>query len=467
MCFIFNPTFWLIVVLAALCVHFYKIYTHVNYIPAPPYLPLLGHYFDYADETKILDRVSSHVYKYGGIIRQTNGRYTIKATFYRFLHPWLGEGLLTSEGEKWKTRRRALTPCFMQTSVLKSFLDTFEEKSDTLVKIFEAHLNEEISLVPFVKRFTLDVICATAMGAEQNIQENVDSKYLHSVETLCEIYTLRMRSVFKRFDWIYYFTEDRRKEVEALTIVNDLLNEIIQKKTVVRQKNDDSNRRMDMLHLLMRMKIDGKPLSFHDMREELNTFLFAGFDTTASALSFAVYEIAANPNVQNKIFEEQKKIWKGNMCNPVLTYESINEMVYLDLVVKEVLRLYPSVPFIGKRFVKDIYYGDIRLPRMLNFSVFIYALHRHPDYFTEPEKFIPERFENKELTDPRIYAPFGVKPRSCIGQRFAILELKSVLSKLIRNFEFVNVPGHKLVLTSRLNIKSQTGIHVILKRRKK
>ncbi|XP_060530999.1 cytochrome P450 4d2-like isoform X4 [Cylas formicarius] len=426
MCFIFNPTFWLIVVLAALCVHFYKIYTHVNYIPAPPYLPLLGHYFDYADETKILDRVSSHVYKYGGIIRQTvgpvkpslqtankdfmqflsqNGRYTIKATFYRFLHPWLGEGLLTSE--------------------------------------------------------------ATAMGAEQNIQENVDSKYLHSVETLCEIYTLRMRSVFKRFDWIYYFTEDRRKEVEALTIVNDLLNEIIQKKTVVRQKNDDSNRRMDMLHLLMRMKIDGKPLSFHDMREELNTFLFAGFDTTASALSFAVYEIAANPNVQNKIFEEQKKIWKGNMCNPVLTYESINEMVYLDLVVKEVLRLYPSVPFIGKRFVKDIYYGDIRLPRMLNFSVFIYALHRHPDYFTEPEKFIPERFENKELTDPRIYAPFGVKPRSCIGQRFAILELKSVLSKLIRNFEFVNVPGHKLVLTSRLNIKSQTGIHVILKRRKK
>ncbi|KAF2891263.1 hypothetical protein ILUMI_14910, partial [Ignelater luminosus] len=168
-----------------------------------------------------------------------------------------------------------------------------------------------------------------------------------------------------------------------------------------------------------------------------------------------------------KVVEELRSVFGNDKDRPE-THRELQEMKYLEAIIKETLRIYPSVPFYSRNVHENMEYEGIILPKNATLQVFVYGLHRNPDVFPDPERFDPERFtqENQRNRHPYAYLPFSAGPRNCIGQKFAMLEMKSLLSKILRNYELLEVPQHKVVLAAETVLKSRTGLHVQLKKRK-
>lgn len=223
------------------------------------------------------------------------------------------------------------------------------------------------------------------------------------------------------------------------------------------QKNDDIGikRRLPFLDTLLIAQMEGANLSDSDIREEVDTFMFEGHDTTSSAIAFAIYLLSQSPEAQHKAFEE------------AVTMEGREKetMKYLEAVIKESLRLYPSVPVHSRMLMEDYMIRDIAIPKGTGITILPFLVHRDEQYFPEPEKFIPERFLNESEMHPFQFIAFSAGPRNCIGQKFAMLELKCSLATILRNFEILPVEGFKPLLLAELVMKSGNGVHVKLKKR--
>nr|XP_042123941.1 cytochrome P450 3A19-like [Peromyscus maniculatus bairdii] len=163
------------------------------------------------------------------------------------------------------------------------------------------------------------------------------------------------------------------------------------------------------------------------------TFIFAGYDTTSTALSFIAYLLAIHPNVQKKLQQEIDAVLPNKVP---ATYEALVEMEYLDMVVNETMRLYPVIGRINRLSKEDAEINGVFIPKGTVVVIPIFVLHQNPKYWPDPEEFHPERFskENKDRINPYTYMPFGYGPRQCIGMRFALINLKLAIVKILQNF---------------------------------
>jgi cytochrome P450 family 4 len=179
-------------------------------------------------------------------------------------------------------------------------------------------------------------------------------------------------------------------------------------------------RKMALLDVLLQSTIDNQPLTDHEIQEEVDTFMFEGHDTTTLAISFTVYLLSQHAEVQTKLFEEIQQVIGLDKDTP-LTQRNLQDLKYLDLVLKESMRLYPPVPIIGRFLNEDVVLSDGKvLPAQSNFNLGIYFMNRSAKHFPNPEEFVPERFEHTnsvETTNPYVYIPFSAGPRNCIGMR--------------------------------------------------
>ncbi|XP_071461843.1 cytochrome P450 3A19-like [Marmota flaviventris] len=164
-------------------------------------------------------------------------------------------------------------------------------------------------------------------------------------------------------------------------------------------------------------------------------FIFAGYETTSSALSFILYELATHPDAQTKL---QQEIDAALPNKAPATYDTVLQMEYLDMVVNETLRLFPIAGRLERVCKKDVEINGVPIRKGTVVMMPNYVLHRDPQYWPEPEEFRPERFskKNKDSIDPYIYMPFGNGPRNCIGMRFALMNMKVALVKVMQNFSF-------------------------------
>lgn len=200
---------------------------------------------------------------------------------------------------------------------------------------------------------------------------------------------------------------------------------------------------------------------------QLNQFVhqFQGHDTTTSGISFTIYQLALNPHVQDKIYEEIVAVLGKNHKSVELTYQLLQEFKYLEMAIKEGLRLFPSVPFIGRNLVEDIELDGITLPAGQDILIPIYMIHRNPEVYPDPERYDPERFSDsaESKRGPYDYIPFSAGARNCIGQRFAMLEMKTALIKLISNYRIL--PGEslrELRVKTDLVIRPDAGVPIRL-----
>uniref|UniRef100_A0A6P4EZR4 Uncharacterized protein LOC108046854 n=1 Tax=Drosophila rhopaloa TaxID=1041015 RepID=A0A6P4EZR4_DRORH len=473
----------------------------LHYMPGPRPLPLLGNVLMYRglNAEQIMDFVTKNQRKYGRLYRVwvihqlavfstdprdiefvlSSQQHITKNNLYKLLHGWLGEGLLMSTGRKWHGRRKIITPTF-HFKILEQFVEIFDQQSAVMVEQLQSRADGKtpINIFPVVCLTALDIIAETAMGTKINAQMNPDLPYVKAVNDVTNIMITRFIHAWQRVDWIFRLTKptEAKRQDAAIKVMHDFTENIIRerRRTLVNNSQDKApeeqvddlgqKRRMALLDVLLQSTIDGAPLSDEDIREEVDTFMFEGHDTTTSAISFCLYEISRHPEVQQRLVQEIREVLGEDRKRPV-TLRDLGELKFMENVIKESLRLHPPVPMIGRWFAEDVEIRGKRIPAGTNFTLGIYVLLRDPEYFESPDEFRPERFDaDVPQTHPYAYIPFSAGPRNCIGQKFAMLEMKSTISKLLRHFELLPLgpdPRHSMNIV----LRSVNGVHLGLKPR--
>lgn len=234
--------------------------------------------------------------------------------------------------------------------------------------------------------------------------------------------------------------------------------------------DENTPKRKAFMNILLDHHINNTDdFSEEDIREEVDTFMFEGHDTTAMGMSWILYLLGHHPEIQEKLAAEVDSLFEEMLAEssdktPVnIDLNRIRELKYLECVIKEGLRLCPSVPFVGRTLTNDIDIKGYLIPKGTTVLCFIYQLHRDPAIFPNPERFDPDRFlpENVNHRHPFAYVPFSAGPRNCIGQKFAMSELKIVLSYLVRNFTFKSVaPRDKILFNMELVLRPKTPLDI-------
>ncbi|XP_070442488.1 cytochrome P450 4F3-like isoform X1 [Equus przewalskii] len=366
--------------------------------------------------------------------------------FYRFLKPWLGDGLLLSGGDKWSRHRRMLTPAF-HFNILKSYVRIFNDsvnimhaKWKCLASEGSAHLDmfEHISLM------TLDSLQKCVFSFDSNCQEK-PSEYISAVLELSALVTKRNQQITLHMDSLYHLIPDGWRFHRACRLVHDFTDSVIQerRRTLPDQGLDDllkakaKVKTLDFIDVLLLAKDeDGKELSDEDIRAEADTFMFAGHDTTASGLAWVLYNLARHPEHQERCRQEVRELLRDREPKEI-EWDDLAQLPFLTMCIKESLRLHPPVTVISRRCTQDIVLPDGRIiPKGVICLISIFGTHHSPSVWPDPEVYDPFRFdpENTKETSPLAFIPFSAGPRNCIGQTFAMTEMKVVLALTLLRF---------------------------------
>ncbi|CAK1601225.1 unnamed protein product [Parnassius mnemosyne] len=399
-------------------------------------------------------------------------RFNRKQDPYTFLRPWLREGLLISNGEKWHQRRKLLTKAF-HFDFLKTYVPIFNKQTEHLLSKIQCEVgNDQTEILPLISKTTLKIMCQTSMGTSMDEAKlSIANKYFEALNMLGSIIAYRYARIWLHLDLIFKFTKTFMIQNKSIRILHEFTKQIIQERKIY-LKNKITNQfntenevyglkgRQEFLDILIQNEKEGK-IDFEGIREEVDTFMFEGHDTTAMALSFMIMRIANEPEIQNQLVEEMINIFGESQRAP--TVEDLNNMKYLECCIKESLRLYPSVPFMSRFTTEDVTLSGYTVPAGTYCNIHVYDIHRRNDYYPEPEKFIPERFlpETTKTRHPYAYIPFSAGPRNCIGQKFAMLEMKTVMSGLIRRFRLEPVTKPEdLIFKADIVLRTSNPLYV-------
>ena len=189
---------------------------------------------------------------------------------------------------------------------------------------------------------------------------------------------------------------------------------------------------MAFLDLLIAAHVCDRNLTVNDIVEEVDTFMFEGHDTVATNIAFCLFLLANHPEVQEKVGRELEEIFEDDPDRAV-EFQDLAKMKYLELCVKESLRLFPSIPVMSRCLDAEVLIDGYKIPRGTNIIMLNYHLHRDPDTFRQPNMFKPERMIG--LKQNFSFTPFSAGPRNCIGQKFAMMEIKIIISTILRHFK--------------------------------
>ncbi|EZA57476.1 Cytochrome P450 9e2 [Ooceraea biroi] len=381
--------------------------------------------------------------------------------------PLFGKNLFSLRGDRWRDVRSLLSPAFTASkmrSMFKLMSDCAANFTDFLSKLPSEKSTMEMKNC--LTRYTSDVIATCAFGISVDSMRNPDNDFYVYGKELTTFDLARTMKFYLVRSW------PRLTRLLGIKFVNNRVGEFFQ--DLIRMTVDSRDRqnivRPDMMQLMMDTRGKrgpGKELTIEDMTSQAFLFFFGGFDTVSILMCFAAHEIAVNPEIQAKLREEVDGVLKT--ANGELTYEALNGMQYLDAVINEALRMWPVAVFLDRMCVQDFELppalpGDkpFVVKKGMNVWFPVYGLQRDPKYFDNPNVFNPERFlnESKKEINSGAYIPFGMGPRMCLGNRFALMETKVMLFHLLARCELkmCEKTSHPLQLSKKVfNMMAEGG----------
>lgn len=492
-------TLGLIVASAVLLWAYFRMKTHrllemAEKIPGPKALPIIGNALEFGTTPKgLLLNITRLAHQYGAIFRfwllsdlyialqdpdyvqavLSDSKILDKSSSYDVLKPWLGSGLITGTGEVWKASRKLVTPAF-HFKILEQFVEVFNSNANILVETLADHVSgSEFNICPYISLCALDSICETSMGVRVEAQRNSHSDYVQAITSMCDILVARVFNPLYHLDVLFHLSSVGRLHdrnlltLHAMTskVIKERREQILQATAAATPEDCDAvGRRKHVPFLELLIQSQDGAMSDDGVRQEVDTIMFAGYDTTSSALSFICWVLASHQHAQEKLVEELRQIFGDSERSPTL--HDLQKMNYLERVIKETLRLYPVVPIFGRKISEDISLGTYTLPAGANIFIIPYNIHRNPEYFPDPEKFDPDRFSSENILNrhPYCYIPFAAGSRNCLGQKYAMLLLKSSVSILLRRYKLL--PGTTPIdLATEVVLKSLSGINIKLEMR--
>ncbi|KAH1003679.1 hypothetical protein HUJ04_003558 [Dendroctonus ponderosae] len=392
-----------------------------------------------------------------------------KSNGYDLFKPWLGDGLLVSTGLKWRQRRKMITPTF-HFKVLEDFMEIFNYQINVMLeKLMEAVKKapgSTFDIFPFINLMSLDIICETAFGTSIGAQNQKNPKYVAAVKDFLEIFVFRFYSGWMGHPLFFRFTEPYKIYQQTLDTLHQFCEKVIKQRKeefakhgkMTGIRDDGIKVRSALLDMLLEANQHGENLSDKDIRDEVNTFMFEGHDTSATAICFTLYALAQNPKFQDKVYEELCEVI-GKDPKTEITISKLNDLKYMDIVVKEALRVYQPVPLIERKTEEEWKIDGITVPKDTTIAIFLFGMAHDPAVFPDPEKFNPDRFLPEKMSERHnfAYIPFSAGSRNCIGQRYAIYSLKTCVAKLLLQFRTEEDPNFTINLGTCSVLKSMNG----------
>lgn len=342
----------------------------------------------------------------------------------RLLAALLGDGLISREAEAHRQHRRIMQPAFHQRQV-QNYTQTI--LTQTTAWLSNYNDGDILDTLPAFAQLTLSIVIQTFFSA----QVADIALVRQALQSFSEALDLRVRSPIPLPQWLP--THHNRVMRGALTTMDDTIYRLIA------QRRRQTNPPQDLLTMLLNTQDEetGEALTDTEVRDEIATIFFAGYETTTTTLTWVWYLLATHPDIYTALITEVKTIL--NSASP--SAGELSKMVLLDRVLKETLRLYPAAWLFDRQPIEDVQIGDYIIPRGQTIFISPYLVHRHPDNFDAPDEFRPQRFESPHPMHRFAYFPFGGGPRICIGQAFAQHTLMLIMATLLPRLRLTLLPG--------------------------
>ena len=336
----------------------------------------------------------------------------------------LGNGLLTSEGEFWLKQRRLMQPLFHKQR-LQGFVQKIADATTSMMKEWEQRNMSVPDFYREMNQLTLDIVGRTLLSTDL---KGDFAKVNRAMTDVLESVNKNRGRLFRLPKWVPL--PSQIKLARSRKVLEETIAEII------------SNRRKDTAHyddlLSMLLEVEdadtAERMTDKQLRDEVLTIFIAGHETTANALAFTLYLLAKHPEVKKRVQDEVAEVLNG----AELTYDLLNKLEYTTMVIKESMRLYPPAWVTVREAAKDDVIDGFQVKKLDKVVVSPYAVQRSKLYWSEPERFDPERFNATNIKSiPRFaYFPFGGGARLCIGNNFAMMEMQLVLGLMCSKFDF-------------------------------
>lgn len=361
----------------------------------------------------------------------------------------LGEGLLLSEGESWRSQRQLANPAFAMGR-LASFDDRIAGHTDRLLAEWTAGETRDVERE--MTRVTIDVIADLMLGTE------LDDRQLGKLRENLEPIGRQFEPDPFQFalpPWVP-MPGDRAYQ-SAVSAVDEVVEEIIAQR---RGTEGGEDAPMDLLSILLRAQNRGEQ-SAKQLRDEVVTMLLAGHDTTALTLTYTWYLLSKHPEKRARLHEEVDEL------DGPPTMDDVSEFEYVEWTINEAMRLYPPVYTLFREPEQDVELLGYEIPAGSTLMLPQWAVHRSPSHWDDPETFRPERWAPEHRGDrPRFaYFPFGGGPRHCIGKNLAKLEAKIIVAIVARQFELSHAGSEPLDLRPTLTLHPSDGMEMTVRER--
>ncbi|MEP7356477.1 MAG: cytochrome P450 [Anaerolineales bacterium] len=376
----------------------------------------------------------------------------IKAPIYKsLLSYFLGNGLLTSDGDFWRRQRKLAQPAFHHKRI-RAYAEVMVDYSARLLDEWQPGQTRDIN--HDMMRLTLSIVAKTLFNADI---EKSARQIGEALTVLLEVTNARIQSPIQIFpEWIP--TASNRKAKEAVRVLDEIVMGIINER---RAAGDDQG---DLLSMLMlATDEDGRGMTDRQLRDEAVTLVLAGHETTANALAWTWYLLAQHPEVEAKLHAELARVLGERQPGP----DDLRQLEYADMIIKEAMRLYPPIPSIARQATEDLELGGYPVKKGMIISISPHVIHRDPRWYAEPEAFRPERFskENEQSLPKYAYLPFSYGPRVCIGNTFASMEAVLVLATMAQRYRLRLVNDGPVTAQAALTLRPSENLMMTVERR--
>ncbi|HWM63457.1 MAG TPA: cytochrome P450 [Solirubrobacterales bacterium] len=362
------------------------------------------------------------------------------------LIPLLGDGLLTIDDEYHDRARAIMLPAFHRRQ-LTAMVEAMAVEAGAAIEALRP--SEVVDVYEWMRNLAMRIAMRALLGLDPDEAGKGAAAAEHFERALA----------FYGTDYPLRFVRGPRSPWSKLIASRTVLDEIVFGEIAQRREKPDADR-IDILSLLLAARGEnGESFTDREVRDQVMTLMFAGHDTSTSTLTFMMYELARHPEVIERLCEEQERVLGGGVPS---AEQLEKEMPYLDMVLDEVLRLYPPAWIGPRRAVREFEFGGYTVPRGAYVNYCSWASHRLPEVFPDPEAFVPERFTpERKATLPRgAYVPFGGGSRICIGKRFGQTEVKLVATMLLQRLRLDALPGRTMTVRQMPTLSPRGGLEM-------
>ncbi len=389
------------------------------------------------------------------VLTSNHKNYRKPDSFNHSINLLTGNGVLSSEGEVWRKQRRLMQPAFLKNSVARISSHMVDSIGRFIEEWEQAPATRELDVLPEMMRLGLRIASRSLLGTD--ISGEADS-IGQAYRTGFEYVSLKMNARLM-FRPLWLPTKRNREFRAAKALLDRVVLALIER----RRHEPPQNNVLDRL-LAAQDEETGQRMTDEQVKDETITLLTAGHETAGAALSWAWYLLAKNPDQQQALFEQAS----GHLQGRLPTAEDLPSIPLATAVFEETMRLYPPAWGMPRETIAADTICGYPIPAKATIILMQDIVHRHPDFWSEPERFDPGRFlpPHDEGRHRYAYFPFGGGPRVCIGNHMALIEGPLVMAALAQRFEFRLVPNHLVVPDPTFTLRPKYGVQVTVTRRR-